>query len=185
MRHGDSTTPEASLPGAAGYRFAVIVSRFNEAITGALRIGARAALTEAGAAAADVDEMSVPGAFELPQAARCAAVTGRFDAIICLGCVIRGATPHFEYISSAVAQGIMDVANGTGVPIAFGVLTTDSQEQAEERAGQGRDNKGWEAASAAIEMAVLFRRLGRAPARPATPVRPFGFEPGGARGTSA
>jgi 6,7-dimethyl-8-ribityllumazine synthase len=184
VRHADSTTPQAPLPGAAGYRFAVIVSRFNPAITDALRTGALAALAEAGAAGSDVEEMSVPGAFELPQAARCAAGTGRFDAILCLGCVIRGATPHFEYISSAVAQGIMDVANGMGVPIAFGVLTTDSQAQAEERAGGGRDNKGWEAASAAIEMAVLFRRLGRAPARAATAVRPFGFEPG-ARGTGA
>jgi 6,7-dimethyl-8-ribityllumazine synthase len=185
VRHRDSTTPEASLPGAAGYRFAVIVSRFNHAVTDALRAAARAALDEAGAAAHDVEEMTVPGAFELPQAARCAAETGRFDAVICLGCVIRGATPHFEYISSAVAHGIMEAAGQTGVPIAFGVLTTDSQAQAEERAGEGRDNKGWEAASAGIEMAVLFRRLGRPPARAAATARPFGFEPGGARGTGA
>ncbi len=99
----------------------------------------------------------MPGAFELPQAARCAAETGRFDAIICLGCVIRGETPHFEYISSAVAHGIMEAAGETGIPIAFGVLTTDTEAQAEERAGSGRDNKGWEAAAAGIEMAVLFR----------------------------
>jgi 6,7-dimethyl-8-ribityllumazine synthase len=161
------------------------VSRFNHTVTDSLRVAARAALDEAGAAVQDVEEMSVPGAFELPQAARCAAETGRFDAVICLGCVIRGATPHFEYISSAVAQGIMDAAGDTGVPIAFGVLTTDSQAQAEERAGAGRDNKGWEAASAAIEMAVLFRRLGRTPARAAATARPFGFEPGGARGKGA
>ena len=121
--------------------------------------GARGALSEAGAAATDVDRISVPGAFELPQAARAAAETGRFDAVVCLGCVIRGATPHFEYISAAVAHGIQDAASETGVPMAFGVLTTDSWEQAEERAGAGRDNKGWEAAAAAIEMAVLFRRL--------------------------
>ena len=96
----------------------------------------------------------------MPQAARSAAETGRFDAIVCLGCVIRGDTPHFEYISSAVAHGIMQASGDTGVPMAFGVLTTDTEAQAEERAGPGRDNKGYEAAAAAIEMAVLFRRLG-------------------------
>jgi len=181
LRHQDSATPPEAPPGAAGYRFAVIVSRFNPSITEALREGARAALLDAGAAPADIEELHVPGAFELPQAARCAAETGRFDAVICLGCVIRGATPHFEYISSAVAHGIMEAAGETGVPIAFGVLTTDSEAQAEERAGGGRNNKGWEAAAAAIEMAVLFRKLGRAPAR-ASSSRSFGFEPGAARG---
>lgn len=177
MRHRDSPPPPATLTGAAGYRFAILVSRFNEAVTGSLRAGAQAALQEAGAAAADVEAFDVPGAFELPQAARCAAETGRFDAVICLGCVIRGETPHFEYISSAVAHGIMEAAGETGVPIAFGVLTTDTEAQAQARAGDGRDNKGFEAASAAIEMAALFRRLGRpAAARTATP-RSFGFEP--------
>jgi 6,7-dimethyl-8-ribityllumazine synthase len=180
LRNKDSATPPAPLPGAAGYRFAIIASRFNPAITDALRDAARAALLEAGAAAADIEEFAVPGAFELPQAARCAAETGRFDAIICLGCVIRGATPHFEYISSAVAHGIMAAAGETGLPIAFGVLTTDTQAQAAERAGKGPDNKGWEAAAACIEMAVLFRKLGRAPARPHS--RSFGFEPGPGRG---
>ena len=180
MRHQNSAVPSGALPAAAGYRFAVIVSRFNPSITDALAAGARAALTEAGAASADVEEFSVPGAFELPQAARCAAETGRFDAIICLGCVIRGATPHFEYISSAVAHGIMETAGETGLPVAFGVLTTDTESQAAERAGPGHDNKGWEAAAAGIEMAVLFRQLGRAPARPTA--RSFGFEPGGTRG---
>jgi 6,7-dimethyl-8-ribityllumazine synthase len=184
VRHRDSAAPPAALPGAAGYRFALVVSRFNAAITDSLRDAARAALAEAGAGPADVEELSVPGAFELPQAARCAAESGRFDAIVCLGCVIRGATPHFEYISSAVAHGIMDAAGDTGVPMAFGVLTTDSQAQAEERAEAGRDNKGWEAAAAAIEMAVLFRRLGRPPARAASS-RPFGFEPGTSRGTAS
>jgi 6,7-dimethyl-8-ribityllumazine synthase len=181
LRQQDTAPPPAALPGAAGYRFAVIVSRFNPSITEALREAAHAALQEAGAAPADIEELYVPGAFELPQAARCAAETGRFDAVICLGCVIRGATPHFEYISSAVAHGIMEAAGETGVPIAFGVLTTDSEAQAEERAGGGRDNKGWEAAAAAIEMAVLFRKLGRVPAR-ASSSRSFGFEPGAARG---
>lgn len=183
MRHTDPTTASTPLPTAAGYRFALIVSRFNQAITDALREGARAALAEAGVAAGEIDEMDVPGAFELPQAARYAAGTGQFDAVITLGCVIRGATPHFEYISSAVAQGIMDAAGQTGVPVAFGVLTTDSEAQAEERAGPGRDNKGWEAAAAGIEMAILFRRLGRRPARAALTPRPFGFEPAPPRGT--
>ena len=182
MRHQDSATPPAGLPGAAGYRFAVIVSRFNDAITGALRDGAHAALSEAGAAPADVEEFNVPGAFELPQAARLAAETARFDAVICLGCVIRGETPHFEYISSSVAHGIMEAAGETGIPIVFGVLTTDSEAQARERAKPGRDNKGWEAAAAGIEMAVLFRQMGRAPAR--TTGRAFGFEPEKARGES-
>jgi 6,7-dimethyl-8-ribityllumazine synthase len=180
VRHRDSATPPAALPGAAGYRFAVLVSRFNEAVTGSLRAGAQAALQEAGVATADVEIFDLPGAFELPQAARCVAKTGRFDAIICLGCVIRGETPHFEYISSAVAHGVMEASAETGVPIAFGVLTTDTLAQARARAGEGRDNKGFEAASAAIEMAVLFRRLGR-PAARASNVRPFGFEP--ARGS--
>jgi len=182
VRHQDSAVPPAALPGAAGYRFALIVSRFNQSITSSLASGARAALAEAGVSSTDVEEFAVPGAFELPQAARCAAETGRFDAVVCLGCVIRGETPHFEYISSAVAHGIMDAAGETGLPIAFGVLTTDSESQAAERAGPGRDNKGWEAAAAGIEMAVLFRQLGRAPAR--TTARPFGFEPGPARGQS-
>jgi 6,7-dimethyl-8-ribityllumazine synthase len=149
----------APLEGAAGYRFAIVVSRFNERITTSLCKGARAALTEAGAAEADVEVIYVPGAFELPQAARCAAEGGRFDAVVCLGCVIRGATPHFEYISTSVAHGIQESSGDTGVPMAFGVLTTDTWEQAEARAAPDRTNKGFEAAAAAIEMAVLFRRL--------------------------
>lgn len=160
MRHPHpSAAPAAPLTGAAGHRFAVIVSRFNEEVTNRLRDGARTALTEAGADVDDIEIIAVPGAFELPQAARCAAESGRFDAVVCIGCVIRGETPHFEYISSAVAHGIMEASGETGVPIAFGVLTTDTIDQAEARAGDGRDNKGFEAAAAAIEMAALFRRL--------------------------
>ncbi len=160
MRQPDARTP---LKGADGARFAVIVSRFNEAITSRLVAGARAALAEAGAAEADVETFSVPGAFELPQAARAAGETGRFEAVVGLGCVVRGETPHFEYISSAVAHGLMHAAGETGVPMAFGVLTTDSWEQAEARAGDGPDNKGFEAAAAALEMAALVRVLrGRA-----------------------
>ncbi len=178
MRHKGPAERPAPLPAAGGYRFALIVSRFNEAITRALAEGARAALVEAGAAEGDLEELEVPGAFELPQAARCAAETGRFDAIVCLGCIIRGETPHFEYISSAVAHGIMEAAGATAVPIAFGVLTTDTLAQAEARARTGPDNKGREAAAAAIEMAALFRRLGR-PAAHASGGRRFGFAGGG------
>ncbi len=147
------------LPRAAGLRFAIVVSRFNIVVTDKLRDGAKAAFTQAGAATADVEVLSVPGAFEIPQAARAVAETGRFDAVVCLGCVIRGATPHFEYISSSVAHAIQQASGETGVPMAFGVLTTDSWEQAEERAVDGPENKGWEAAAAAIEMALLFRQL--------------------------
>ena len=158
------SSPATPLSGAGGFRFAVVFSRFNEAITESLRDGAKAALEEAGARAADVEVVSVPGAFELPQAARCLAETGRFDAVVCLGCVIRGATAHFEYIASSVAHGLQSASGETGVPMTFGVLTTDTWEQAEERSGRGRDNKGFEAAAAAIEMAQLFRRWH--PARP-------------------
>jgi 6,7-dimethyl-8-ribityllumazine synthase len=154
----DATSRAKPLSGASGFRFAIVFSRFNEAITESLRDGAKAALAEAGARPADVEVVGVPGAFELPQAARCLAETGRFDAVVCLGCVIRGATPHFEYIASAVAHGLQAASGETGVPMTFGVLTTDTWEQAEERSGQGRDNKGFEAAAAAIEMAQLFKR---------------------------
>jgi 6,7-dimethyl-8-ribityllumazine synthase len=155
----DTSGASTPLSGAAGYRFAIVVSRFNEAITGRLREGAVAALMEAGARTEDVEVLMVPGAFELPQAARRLGETARFDAVICLGCVVRGATPHFEYISSSVAHAIQDASAETGVPMAFGVLTTDTWEQAEERAGPGPDNKGFEAAAACIEMAQLFRLL--------------------------
>lgn len=164
MRSADTTRP-APLSGASGYRFAIVFSRFNESITTSLCRGARAALAEAGAAEQDVEVFDVPGAYELPQAARCAADTGRFDAVICLGCVIRGSTPHFEYISTSVAHGIQESSGDTGVPMAFGVLTTDTWEQAEERAAADRTNKGFEAAAAAVEMAALFRRLRASQAR--------------------
>jgi 6,7-dimethyl-8-ribityllumazine synthase len=152
--------PAAPLPSGAGFRFAIIVSRFNAGITESLREAAKAALVEAGVASANLEEFNVPGAFELPQAARCAAETGRFDAIVCLGCVIRGDTPHFEYVASSAAQGLMAAAGDTGVPMAFGVLTTDTEEQAKVRAGTDEHNKGREAAAAALEMATLFRSLG-------------------------
>jgi 6,7-dimethyl-8-ribityllumazine synthase len=160
-------TPGAPLGDASPFRFAVIVSRFNEAITGSLRNAAVRALADAGAAEGSVQVFDVPGAFEIPQAARAAADTGAFDAVVCLGCVIRGETPHFDYISSAVAHGITAAAGDTGVPMAFGVLTTHTLEQAQERAGPGDDNKGREAAAAAIEMAALCKRLSSLPSRPA------------------
>ena len=149
--------PPAPLADATAFRFAIVVSRFNETVTDSLRDAATAALNEAGASSVQV--FSVPGAFEVPQAARAAAETGRFDAIVCLGCIIRGETPHFDYIASAVAHGITDAAGDTGIPMAFGVLTTDSVEQATARSGPGPDNKGREAAAAAIEMAALYRSL--------------------------
>ncbi len=139
-------------------RFAIVVSRFNEEITSGLLAGARAALTEASVGDEDVFVVHVPGAFEIPVASLRLAETGDFDAVICLGCLIKGDTMHFEYIASAASTGIMEAAQVTGVPIAFGLLTTLTDEQAEIRSAPGADNKGREAALAAIEMAVLFRR---------------------------
>ena len=168
MRTTDQST--APLGDASRLRTAIVVSRFNPEVTERLREGAVRALIEAGATDAGIDVFEVPGAFELPQAARAVAETGRFDAVICLGCVIRGETPHFEYISSAVAHGITAAAGDTGVPIAFGVLTTNTLEQAMARATEAPDNKGREAAAAAIEMAALYRGLAngtRPPRQPA------------------
>jgi 6,7-dimethyl-8-ribityllumazine synthase len=144
---------------AIGFRFAVIVAKFNDFVTDRLQKGALAALAAAGARPDDVTVVRVPGAFEIPIAARHAAATGQFDAVICLGCLIRGATPHFEYISSAVAHGLTSGASDTGVPMTFGVLTTNTVEEALERAGDGPANKGWEAALAAIEMAGIATSL--------------------------
>ena len=145
---------------AKGLRFAVVVSKYNDFVTDRLQTGALAALAAAGADSADITIVRVPGAFEIPTAARHAAQTGRFDAIVCLGCLIRGATPHFEYISSAVSLGLTEASGATGVPMAFGVLTTNSVEEALERAGEGSGNKGWEAAAAAVEMATLLAKIG-------------------------
>jgi 6,7-dimethyl-8-ribityllumazine synthase len=147
---------------AAGCRFAIVVSRFNEEITEGLLTGARAALASAQVRADDITLIRVPGAFEIPVTAQRLAKTGRYDAIICLGCVIKGDTMHFEYIAAAVSKGIMDVGTATGVPVAFGVLTTLTDEQAAIRAAEGPDNKGREAALAAVEMATLWRRIGEA-----------------------
>jgi 6,7-dimethyl-8-ribityllumazine synthase len=141
--------------------FAVVVSRFNEAITEGLLRGARASFAAAGVPDAHVTVVHVPGAFELPVTARRLAETARFDAVVCLGCLIKGETMHFEYIAAAASQGIMDVSTSTGVPVAFGLLTALTDAQAEVRAEPGPGNKGSEAAQAAVEMARLFRRLPR------------------------
>lgn len=144
---------------AKGMRFGIIASRFNDFICGRLIEGALDALVRAGADEKDIQVYKVPGAFELPLAAKKVAKSGRFDAVICLGAVIRGATPHFEYISAETTKGIAMVGLETEVPVAFGVLTTDTIEQAIERAGSKSGNKGWDAAMTAIEMVDLFRKI--------------------------
>ena len=141
-------------------RIAIVVSRFNDFITERLLEAAQDTLSDHGIAGDAVDVLRVPGAFEIPIAAQRVAETSRVSAVICLGCLIKGATPHFDYIASACAHGITAAAAATGVPMAFGVLTTNSVEEAMERAGEGDANKGREAALAAIEMARLFARLG-------------------------
>ena len=143
----------------AGYRFAIVVSRFNGEITEGLLKGARACLREAAVRDEDVTIVRVPGAFEIPIAAQKLAESGTYDAVICLGCLIKGETMHFEYLAEAASHGITQAAAVTGVPIAFGVLTTMTEEQAVERSAEGPGNKGREAAAAAVEMATLFRRL--------------------------
>jgi 6,7-dimethyl-8-ribityllumazine synthase len=144
---------------AKGMKFALAASRFNDFICSRLIEGALDALTRAGADEKDILIYKTPGAFELPLIAKKLAKSGRYDAVICLGAVIRGATPHFEYISAEVSKGIANVALETEVPIAFGVLTTDTIEQAIERAGTKAGNKGWDAAMSAIEMVDLFKKL--------------------------
>lgn len=143
----------------AGLKFALVVSKFNDFITDRLQAGALDGLKSAGVLTTDVCVIKVPGAFEIPFAAKEAASRGSFAAVICLGCLIRGATAHFEYIASACAHGITDAAAATGVPMTFGVLTTNSVEEALDRAAEGSANKGWEAAIAAVEMATLQRAL--------------------------
>jgi 6,7-dimethyl-8-ribityllumazine synthase len=149
---------------ASGLKFAVVVSRYNDFVTDRLQKGALAALAHWGVRDEDVTVVRVPGAFEIPTAARLAADTSEFDGVVCLGCLIRGATPHFEYISSAVAHGLTVASGETGIPMAFGVLTTNSAEEALERAVEGPSNKGWEAATAAVEMALIAADLSAPPA---------------------
>ncbi len=149
---------EGELNGA-GLRFGVVVSRVNEFITSRLLDGALDALTRSGVQPEDIEIVRVPGSFEIPITAKKMAQVRRYDAIICLGALIRGETPHFDYLSAAVTQGVAQAALESGIPLSFGILTTHSLEQAIERAGAKQGNKGWEAAVTAIEMANLFRHL--------------------------
>ena len=146
--------------GADGLRVALVVSRFNAFLVDKLVDGARDCLRRHGASDDAITEIKVPGSFELPYAAKLAAESGRYDAVICLGAVIRGGTPHFEFVAAEAAKGVAQVGLQTGVPTLFGVLTTDTLEQAIERSGSKGGNKGWEAALAAIELADLRRKLG-------------------------
>ncbi len=142
-----------------GLRFALVVARFNEFITGKLLEGARDALRRHGVADEHIDVAWAPGAFEIPLVARWLAESGRYDAVICLGAVIRGATPHFDFVAAEAAKGVASVGLSTGVPVILGILTTDTIEQAIERAGTKAGNKGFHAAMAAIEMANLRREI--------------------------
>jgi 6,7-dimethyl-8-ribityllumazine synthase len=144
---------------AEGYRFGLIVSRFNDFISAKLVEGAVDALKRHGAGEEQLLVVKVPGAFEIPLTAKRLAESGKVDAVICLGAVIRGSTPHFDYVAAEVSKGIAVVALETKIPVAFGVLTTDNLEQAIERAGTKSGNKGWDAAVAAMEMVNLFKQL--------------------------
>jgi 6,7-dimethyl-8-ribityllumazine synthase len=144
---------------ASGMRFAIVVARFNAHVTAKLLDGCREELAAHGAEGEDALTLEVPGCFELPLVARAVAGSGAFDAVVCLGAVIRGDTPHFDYVSSETASGIQRAAMDTGVPVVFGVLTTDNEEQALARAGGGAGHKGREAALTAIEMAHMMREL--------------------------
>ena len=147
---------------ASGLKLALVVSTYHENVTRSLRVGALDALEEAGAETAGVAVIEVPGAFEIPLIARHAAASGSFDAVICLGCIIRGQTPHFEYIASSVSHGIMTASQATGIPITFGVLTTNTEEEALARSKRdGTSNKGREAAVAAIHVANIVARIGK------------------------
>jgi 6,7-dimethyl-8-ribityllumazine synthase len=149
---------EGNLTAGPG-RFAVIVSRFNEFISNELLAGCLDGLKRRGVSENDIDIVKVPGSFEIPLTAKKVAGSGKYAAVICLGAVIRGATPHFEYVAAEAAKGVAQAGLATGVPVIFGVLTTDSIEQAIERAGTKSGNKGADAAATAIEMANLFKQL--------------------------
>jgi 6,7-dimethyl-8-ribityllumazine synthase len=145
---------------AAGLRFAIVIARFNSFITDRLLAGCLDALRRSGAAMENVELVKVPGSWEMPIVVRELARQKRFDAIICLGAVIRGDTPHFDYVAGQAASGLAQTAAETGVPVAFGVLTTNTVEQAVDRAGAKSGNKGFDAAMTAIEMASLLRKIG-------------------------
>jgi len=147
---------------AEGKKFAVVVSRFNDFITDRLLGGAVDALKRSGARDEDIEVAKVPGAFEIPLIAKKMAQSGRYSAVICLGAVIRGATPHFDYVSAEVSKGIAVAGLESGVPVIFGIVTTDTIEQAIERAGAKSGNKGWSAAINAVEMANLIEIVDQA-----------------------
>lgn len=144
---------------AKDQKFCILVSRFNDFITGKLLEGSLDALVRSGADDKDITVVRVPGAFEIPVVAKKVAATGKYDAIICLGAVIKGSTPHFDYVSAEVSKGVAAVGMDSGMPVIFGVLTTDSIEQAIERAGSKAGNKGFDAAMAAVEMVNLFKAI--------------------------
>ncbi len=144
---------------AKGLKFAIVVARFNDFITGKLLDGAVDALVRHGASDQHISVVKVPGAYEIPLAAKKIADSKSYDAVICLGTVIRGATPHFDFVAGEAAKGIAIASMDSGVPISFGVLTTDTIEQAVERAGTKSGNKGWDSAMVAIEMAQLLKKL--------------------------
>jgi 6,7-dimethyl-8-ribityllumazine synthase len=146
---------------AKNLKFGVVVSRFNEFINSKLLEGAEDALVRHGARTEDIDVVRVPGAFEIPLVAKRLAGMGTYNAVICLGTVIRGATPHFDYVAAEVSKGIAQAMLESGVPIAFGVITSDTIEQAVERAGSKSGNKGWDAALSAIEMAQVIKKLSK------------------------
>jgi 6,7-dimethyl-8-ribityllumazine synthase len=156
-------TPKEGTLLAAGLKLAIVVARFNQFITDRLLDGATDAFLRHGGSVQDLEVVRVPGAFELPLAVRRLAEGGRFDAVVALGAVIRGETPHFDYVSSAAASGLAAVMNETGVPVGFGVLTTNTVEQAVDRAGAKAGNKGAEATLTAIEMANLLKTLDQSP----------------------
>ncbi|NIQ03289.1 MAG: 6,7-dimethyl-8-ribityllumazine synthase [Nitrospinaceae bacterium] len=142
-----------------GHRIGIVVSRFNDFITGRLVDGAVDCLVRHGVKEDDIEIVKVPGAFEIPMAARRMVDRNKYDAILCLGAVVRGATPHFEYVAGEAAKGIGSLAMSASIPVLFGVLTTDNLEQAIERAGAKSGNKGWETALAAIEMINVYKQL--------------------------
>jgi 6,7-dimethyl-8-ribityllumazine synthase len=142
-----------------GLKIGIVAARFNDFITSRLVEGALDGLQRHGVAEADIELVKVPGSYEIPLAAKMLARSKKYNAVICLGAVIRGATPHFEYVSSEVSKGVASVSQETGLPVIFGVLTTDTIEQAIERAGTKSGNKGWDAALSAIEMANVMKQL--------------------------
>jgi 6,7-dimethyl-8-ribityllumazine synthase len=155
----DQTTEIGGQLSAAGQSFGIVVSRFNSLITTALLTGAKDCLIRHGANEADITVVHCPGAFEIPQIALRLAESRKYDGIICLGCIIRGETPHFDHIAAAVTRGVGQVALESGIPTSFGILTTDNLDQALERAGSKAGNKGWDAALSAIELIQVAKQL--------------------------